>query len=403
MFPIIPPAWAAKRPEFLHFYRSFLRDERSVQRVLPRPPKGLFEQIAAAHGQNVELSTSSTWAAVDNSNRVASHCPVVLLDGLVKAVTGRLLDQSPPGVLYILHLHGPEYALSSAHVRPQKFLHMAAVTQATYSIGDDYSVTAGGIQWYGTRMAVDRLLPCDPRIAVSALRALSFSRNFHTLSFRHTALTSVQDLKAALLAVLEVCRWNTVLSALSFPPIAPEGRKALVSSVEAGKVAELWAMIGTAIWSNPRPLFTSLIFNGSYLGDLGVNQLLPALSRLYFSSQRALAPVAICLDDCGLSPRGTADLLALLCSNEVALASLQELSLGGNPWLDPRDNGRVVTVLLQLIMKATALRFLNVESTSAVLPMASFAEVLCNSPCPFEIIKLAGSAVPPEQVFFKQM
>jgi len=59
-------------------------------------------------------------------------------------------------------------------------------------------------------------------------------------------------------------------------------------------------MIGEAVWSNLRPMFTSLNFYKSYLVDIGLDQILPALVRLFSSTQRALTPVAISFEECKL-------------------------------------------------------------------------------------------------------
>ena len=186
--PSIPSAWASKRPSYLHQFRVFNSDEKGSKGIVPRPAKGLYESIGPGDPLTAELTSSSSWAAIPNEKRLISHCPVLLLDGLVMAISGRLLEQCPPGVLQILHLHGPEYILSSATARTLQMLHQG---YPTYSIAEDYSVLAGGIHWYSARTKERRDLPCNKEIAVSALQAASYSRRFHTLAFGNASPLTV--------------------------------------------------------------------------------------------------------------------------------------------------------------------------------------------------------------------
>ena len=182
MLPTIPSAWAATRPGYLHQFRVFNADEKGTKGIVPRPGRGLFEVLFADEAPVLEMTKNSSWAAIYNELRILPSCPVLQLDSLVVAISGRLLEQCPPGVLQILHLHGPEYVRSSATARTLKLLLMCQGSPA-YNIAEDYSVVAGGIHWYSARTAAKRDLPCNPEIAVSGLQAASFSRRFHTLAF----------------------------------------------------------------------------------------------------------------------------------------------------------------------------------------------------------------------------
>jgi hypothetical protein len=205
-------------------------------------------------------------------------------------------------------------------------------------------------------------------------------------------LSAAAGQQEALTAMVQVCRWNTFISSLSFPPLLEVDKAAI------GRIAEVWAMIGEALWSNPRPLFTSLNFYKSYLGDVGLDQMLPALDRLFSSNQRALAPVALSFEECELTARGVANILGLLSSDFVSLNSLQQLSIGRNPWVSQGDAGLHVDRLVSVLRKASLLRVLNVESSVGGYPMAVLSEALCASACPLMVIKLAGSPVPPQLV-----
>ena len=207
-----------------------------------------------------------------------------------------------------------------------------------------------------------------------------------------TVLSAAPSQQAALGAMVQVCRWNTFISSLSFPPLREVDRAAI------GRIAEVWGMIGEALWSNPRPLFTSLNFYKSYLADIGLDQILPALDRLFSSNQRALAPVSLSFEECELTARGVSNILSLLGSDSVSLSSLQQLSVGRNPWVVHGDTGPHIDRLVTVLKKASLLRMLNVESSLGVFPMAALSEALCASACPLAAIKLAGSPVPPPLV-----
>lgn len=395
--PEIPEQWAARRPELLHQFRVFNSDSKGYKGHVPRPANGMYEMLPPGSGREYESRTRAMWGSLSNKQRFREQCPVILMEGLVQGLQRRLLELSIPGLLSVLHMHGPEYAVASSSTNANRKLVLIPVSgYPLYKVYEDYSVSSGDVQWYGIRPKGPRELACNGKIAVSALRALPFASSFHTLSFQDCALMSVEEQRDAILAMVEVCRWNIYLTSLQFPPLC-------ISLTKGGtRYVELWAQVGEAIWSNPRPLFTSLDFSGCGLGDFAMSQLLPALTRLFSSQQHGLAPVALLFSDCALSENGVASILHMMSGqdaptgNTISLRSLQRLSFGGNPWNGAADVA--LQGLLNVLRQASGLRYLDLESSVIIVPVMDLSRVLVESSCPLRVLKLAGSAVPSREV-----
>lgn len=430
---VVPPEWLAKQPQYLHLFHTFNKDHKGVKPPIPRSPLDLLERIPIDSILSVELATKQNWIAVLNKDRLASQIPLYKCQTLIRCIGGKLLDRRydnpntltaltanatrhTPGILQVLDLHGAEYKASSANVLPNPVVKAPSNigdrdTEPAYCLLTEYDVLAGDVPYYGVTERAGppgtteacRERPCNPGIATAALRALPYARIFNTLSFQGCVLTTIEGQKQALAAMVDVCRYNTYLNTIAFPPINTSGTHPQ-SDIEA------WAAIGAALWSNPRPLFTGLDFYKSNLGNSGVLQVLPAMERLFGASQRAIPPVCLRFDHNGLNNASVEYLCRFLLGEAVPTAGilispmgavqldwLQELSFGCNPWC----NGQTVIVkVLEIIQKCTLLKVLNLESSSGTFPVTMLYLTLEKQtpPCPLSVLKLAGCRIAEAEV-----
>ena len=442
----------------------FNQDSKGYKGAVERPAGLLFEKInhdALPSPPSGPLS----WATVENAQRIPVQCPIVKLESVVRGLRGQLgsthagfaeASATGPGSLSLSNLHGEDYRCSAASTEQSvPVIFTPTSNHPVYAVQADFAVLSGGTPYHGILAGSHRQeLPLAAQIVLSALQALPRCRAFHTLSYEHSALTDADMHAQALEAMVPVCRWNHHLSAIAFPPLSNRVDKATDLGRGSSGVAAVWAKIGYALWSNPRPLFHSLDFRQSRLHDTGLDMVLPALGRLFGSrgrlpgrgagsgeraeGGRGLLPLRLCLDSCGITASGVEALCKLLLTERpnhaveataeakdgkgvaeaeaeaevsaslitptgsTVASSLQELSLGGNDWCSASGRGAEVRLMRSVLQSCSLLSVLNLESTARVFPVNDLLEGLEGNQCPLTIVRLGGCKVPREQVGVQQ-
>lgn len=320
------------------------------------------------------------WVNTTPKERTISKLfPLYALDVLVAGLTGTLVSNKTYGYLDILSLHGDSYLSSSYYIDVK--VGDAVVSNNTFPYAINMttgSISAGGVWWYG-RVYKDKELVCNAHIAASAIKALTFSRFFHTLSFKKCALSGETAHLAVLREMIPLCRFNTCLMAIAFPPIAIPGGSVSLTYLD------LYNQIGQALVSNQRPLFSSFDFSKCNINDKLLHSLLPGLSRLFVNLM--IPPVSLKFNNNFLTSTGVSSICRMLLASP--LVRLMELSFGGNPWCHAPD----IQSLEAIIKNASSLCILNVESTQNNFPIQILRNVLTFSVCPLRELYVAGTPV----------
>jgi hypothetical protein len=327
---------------------------------------------------------SAYWSDVPFTDRQKMGFPTPCLPAVAEAVGGTLsLNHSSvgdPQEINVLKLHGSAYAQSiqrqpSSSPRPDP-------SRPGYPVISDCQIASGGLYWGSTPRS--NPLPCNPRILSALLETLKFNSWCHVLEFGDCFIPSkVEDEILGLMA--DVCRCNTTMISLSFPPRAPSAPPVGPNTSQY----QLWAKIGEALATNPNPLFSSLDFSNCHLGDDGIRAILPGLKRL-FSMRNVISSLKF--NNNNLSGLGVAMICdALLEGNFSApFSSLSELSFGDNPWCG-LPNQVPMQQLSVIIRLSPQLQKLNVGSSDGLFSIHLLANDLIGSCCPLSELVLGGS------------
>ena len=324
------------------------------------------------------------WSDIPFAERQELGFPTPYLFAVGQAVSGVLCHNhssvGDPQEINVLKLHGSAYA-QSLGVRPSSTPRPSSLRPG-YAVIAECQIASGGLYWGSPPRA--NPLRCNPRIASSLLATLKYSSWCHVLEFGDCYIPSQSE--ASILDLMaDVCRCNTTLISISFPPRAPDALPIRQGTPQY----ESWTKIGECLAMNPSPLFSSLDFSNCRLGDDGVRAILSGLKRI-FSLRNIITSLRF--NNNGLSGLGVAMICdALLEGNLSApFSSLSEFSVGGNPWCG-LPNQIPVKQLGLIVSLSPRLQKLDVGSSDGLFPIPLLVHDLISSVCPLRELVLGGS------------
>jgi hypothetical protein len=384
----IPAEWFATLPPMQHVHPAYYKAENKPT-IGPPPPRDLTKCYPPAVQDyealcRVKPPPRAYWSDIPFTERQKLGFPTPYLSAVAQAVSGALFaDHSSvgdPQEINVLKLHGSAYAQSlqiqpSFSPRPNQF-------NPGHPVIGECQIASGGLYWGSP--ARSNPLPCNPRIVSSLLATLKYNSWCHVLEFGDCFIPS-QSEETILGLMADVCRCNTTLISISFPPRAKDAPPVRPNTPQS----QAWTKIGEAMAMNPSPLFTSLDFSNCHLGDDGIRAILPGLKRI-FSMRNVIASLKF--NNNNLSGVGVALICdALLEGNFSApFSSLSELSFGDNPWCGVP--AQVPMQQLSLIVRLSPqLRKLNVGSSDDLFPIHLLMNDLIGSGCPLSELVLGGS------------
>jgi hypothetical protein len=383
--PSIPVQWYITDPLYPHLFPDFYGPDNKAPIPCPLPPRHTYTNVQK-HFNFMKVHRVHDFEMCSCQGRAQACLPPWLFPSLIAAVNGTLLQNCYPREISILQLHGSAYGRATP---PNSNLDSPLLP--IYPRLNDGRILVGGMAWGGfSPPSQYPPLPCNPRIVSAALKALARNAYADTLTFGRCVVENFTEYLSCALAPMEdLCLYNRSLVALAFPrsPVNPLPPLALPT----------WESISSAICRNPAPSFRALDFTGCYLGDVCASILCPALMHLFASR---ISLISLRFDENNLTEKGVQMILDAILTPSASkqnYVSLVELSFGSNPW-----NGNPalapVAALSALLSLSPSLRFLNLESTNGVFPVASIIPALTSSGCPLECLRLGGSAVDPAQV-----
>jgi hypothetical protein len=386
----IPDEWCATLPPMQHYHPEYYNPENKPNFPAPAP-KDLLSTAPPVLPEYAMLCravqpTQAYWSNISYGTRSQSGYPTLYLESVVQAISGVIcLNHSSvgdPQEINVLKLHGTAYSqslgVSSTPPNP--------TNRPGYPVLANCQIVAGGLVW-GSAPRTNPL-PCNPHLLSALLKTLKHNSWCQVLVFGDCFVPSSSE-DDILTLFADVCRTNTTLLSISFPPRAVDATPILPRT---GKY-QLWARIGDALLSNPRPLFSSIDFTNCHLGDEGVRALLPGLARL-FSHRNTLASLKF--NGNNLSAIG----IAMICESLLASDSsspffhLTELSFGGNPWC-ANPNTIPVQLLNAVVRLSPHLQTLDLEATDGVFPIQLMKFDLLGSSCPLVDLAVGGFRLAP--------
>jgi hypothetical protein len=378
-----------------HYYLEYYQPENKPNFSAPPPREPLKVAPPPALQEYCTLSLAAPpivtyWSNVPYALRSQSGYPTPYLEPVVQAISGGIClghsSVGDPREVNVLKLHGTAYSQSLGLSPPSSNL-----SRPGYTIPAEGVITSGGLLWGSSPRS--KPLPCNPKLVSALLKALKYNSWCEVLEFGDCfVLPASEDEILSLFA--EVCRSNTTLLSLSFPPRAADASPIVPKTNKY----VLYTQISDALLSNPRPLFSSFDFTNCRLGDEGVCALLPGLTRL-FSRRNTLTSLKFAGNN--LSARGVALICEALLGGDSSspFFHLTELSFGGNPWCaDP--NAIPVQHLNTIIRISPHLERLNLEATDGVFPIQFMKFDLIGSGCPLVDLTVGGFQLPPGGVSF---
>jgi hypothetical protein len=387
----IPAEWCATLPPMQHYHAEYYQPENKPNFPPPPLPDTVVLRTDPPPIPEFVILCRATqppetyWSDVSFQTRSFFAFPTPYLESVARAISGMIChghsSVGDPQEINVLRLHGAAYC-QSLGVSSSSTRRLIDLTRPGYFVPSDGQIVSGGLVW-GSGLRTNPL-PCNPRLVSALLKSLRYNSWCQVLEFGDCVVPHIAE-DSILRLFADVCRTNTTLLSITFPP-----RQATASPIlPLSPQSQLWSQISDALLSNPRPLFSSFDFTNCHLGDEGVRALCPALRRL-FSRRNSLMSIKFNGND--LSAMG----VELICEAMLAgdgsspFFHLTELSFGDNPWCGGHPQAIPVRHISAIIRCSPHLQKLNLEATDDLFPIHSLKADLIESGCPLTDLALGG-------------